>query len=156
MKKNYMTQELSLSTELLEMALDFNELIDASSTPVWGIFGAFSVTPGRGGPMIAFETNGPSYSEEADETDPIAPEDPDSAVKTVRNHIIDQMEELAAQLTDFVALARAMETADAYTDGVTCEECGMGYTWGTTDPGTHAPGCKSDPHRRRNQPTKED
>ena len=72
MKKNYMTQELSLSTELLEMALDFNELIDASSTPVWGIFGAFSVTPGRGGPMIAFETNGPSYSEEADETDPIA------------------------------------------------------------------------------------
>jgi len=42
---------------------------------------------------------------------------------------------------DYIKTRLPLDGAPLGTDGVTCDACGMGYAWGSTEAGEHQEGC---------------
>ena len=69
------------------------------------------------------------------------PDNPRSWLMDLR-HLRAIFPEMRAEVQKWRCLA---SNPAQYTDGVCCDLCGMGYTWGTTEAGTHAAGCPAEP-----------
>jgi len=107
--------------DLLDLATDFNEIIEGIG-PTDEPIGHFSVAPfGYGGGGITFESWGPSWCEDSDERPDVDPSAVDPDPIPLREHLISEMEKLGRGILEFVVQARrtgACETCAHYEGGM--------------------------------------
>ena len=101
--------------DLMELARDLNECLEeaegdtstggqlcGSECPI----GRFHVVPTGWSGGIVFESWGPSWVDDCDERPPSDPESDDSDPIPLREHMLNEMEDLGTRVLKFVELAR--------------------------------------------------